>query len=293
MNPLGSGGPLRDHRADGLQVAPPRRCGGWEPHPHRPRTTPTPAREAVAVAPRRTPPPPLDGLPAAVREFLNPKVSRPGPGRRLRRHGVGSPRGMKAQVRRLQGPWARLHPYRREIPAADERRDRPAPSLRGGRPRRPVGVCPHLPGEIRRRRQALPAGSRACVSSRNPDRSHGQRQGVHGSSVRPARTCGYREARVRATLRRARHRASTDTATVAPDRRYGRAFQRPRRRCPAGPPLPVRRRSRADAPALRPAPQPTAAAIRPRKRNAVAGHQTSAQTQTGAVQEKSIPARGI
>ncbi len=68
--------------------------------PHRPRTAPTPAREAVAVVPRRTPPPPLDGLPAAVREFLNPKVSRPGPGRRLRRHGVGSPRGMKAQAPR-------------------------------------------------------------------------------------------------------------------------------------------------------------------------------------------------
>ncbi len=63
------------------------------------------------MAPRRTPPPPLDGLPAVVRGFLNPKVSRPGPGRRLRRHGVGSPRGMKAQ-----GPRPRYGAFRAHGP---------------------------------------------------------------------------------------------------------------------------------------------------------------------------------
>lgn len=58
--------------------------------PHRLQTTLTPAQEAVAVELRRTLLVSLDDLLAVVREFLNPKVSRSGLDRCLRRHGVGN-----------------------------------------------------------------------------------------------------------------------------------------------------------------------------------------------------------
>ena len=65
--------------------------------PHRLQTTLTPAQEAVAVALRRTLQVSLDDLLAVVREFLNPNVSRSGLDRRLRRHGVGNLRDLKAK----------------------------------------------------------------------------------------------------------------------------------------------------------------------------------------------------
>lgn len=56
--------------------------------PHRLPTVMTPAQEAVAVELRRTLELSLDDLLVVVREFLNPKVSRSGLDRCLRRHGV-------------------------------------------------------------------------------------------------------------------------------------------------------------------------------------------------------------
>ncbi len=64
--------------------------------PHRLQTTLTPAQEAVAVALRKTLLVSLDDLLAVVREFLNPKASRSGLDRCLRRHGVGALRALKA-----------------------------------------------------------------------------------------------------------------------------------------------------------------------------------------------------
>lgn len=58
--------------------------------PHRLQTTLTPAQEAVAVALRKALLLPLDDLLAVVREFLNPRASRSGLDRCLRRHGVGN-----------------------------------------------------------------------------------------------------------------------------------------------------------------------------------------------------------
>ena len=61
---------------------------------------------------------PLDDLLAAVREFLNPDVSRSGLDRCLRRHGAGNLAGAEApraeaRARHLQGLRARLSPHRR------------------------------------------------------------------------------------------------------------------------------------------------------------------------------------
>ncbi len=63
--------------------------------PHRLQTTLTPAQEAVAVALRKTLLVSLDDLLAVVREFLNPKASRSGLDRCLRRHGVGPLRALE------------------------------------------------------------------------------------------------------------------------------------------------------------------------------------------------------
>ena len=65
---------------------------------HRLQTTLTPAQEAVAVALRRTLLVSLDDLLAVVREFLNLDVSRSGPVRCLRRHGVGNLRDLKTKA---------------------------------------------------------------------------------------------------------------------------------------------------------------------------------------------------
>ena len=54
--------------------------------PHKPRTTLTPAQEAVVVKLRRMPLLPLGDL-LVVRKFINAAVSRSGLDRRLRRHG--------------------------------------------------------------------------------------------------------------------------------------------------------------------------------------------------------------
>ena len=66
--------------------------------PHRLQTTLTPAQEAIAVELRRLLLLPLDDLLAVVREFLNPKVSRSGLDRCLRRHGVGNLRDLKPKA---------------------------------------------------------------------------------------------------------------------------------------------------------------------------------------------------
>lgn len=63
--------------------------------PHRLQTTLTPAQEAIVVILRRTLLLPLDDLLAVTREFINPKVSRSGLGRCLKRHGVGNLRDLK------------------------------------------------------------------------------------------------------------------------------------------------------------------------------------------------------
>jgi transposase InsO family protein len=67
---------------------------------HRLQTTLTPAQEAVAVALRKTLLVSLDDLLAVVREFLNPKASRSGLDRCLRRHGVGNLRDLKRKEAR-------------------------------------------------------------------------------------------------------------------------------------------------------------------------------------------------
>ena len=66
--------------------------------PHRLQTTLTPAQEAVVVELRKMLLLPLDDLLAVVREFLNPKVSRSGLDRCLRRHGVSRLRDLKPKA---------------------------------------------------------------------------------------------------------------------------------------------------------------------------------------------------
>jgi len=63
--------------------------------PHRLQTTLPPAQEVIAVALRKSLLISLDDLLAVVREFLNPKVSRSGLDRCLRRHGVSNFRSLK------------------------------------------------------------------------------------------------------------------------------------------------------------------------------------------------------
>lgn len=70
--------------------------------PHRLQTTLTPAQEAVAVALRKTLLVSLDDLLAVVREFLNPRVSRSGLDRCLRRR----------MVRETCAPFRRRRPGR-------------------------------------------------------------------------------------------------------------------------------------------------------------------------------------
>jgi transposase-like protein len=62
---------------------------------HRLQTTLTSAQKAIAVELRRTLLLPLDDLLVVVREFLNPKASRSGLDRCLRRHGVGNLNALK------------------------------------------------------------------------------------------------------------------------------------------------------------------------------------------------------
>ena len=56
--------------------------------PHRLQTTLSEAQEAIVVALRRTLLLPLDDLFVVTREFVHPAVSRSGPDRCQRRHGV-------------------------------------------------------------------------------------------------------------------------------------------------------------------------------------------------------------
>jgi transposase InsO family protein len=65
--------------------------------PHRLCTTLTPAQEYLAVELRKTLLLPLDDLLVVVREFINPKVSRSGLDRCLRRHGVSDLKALQPQ----------------------------------------------------------------------------------------------------------------------------------------------------------------------------------------------------
>lgn len=65
--------------------------------PHRLCTTLSPAQEQLAVELRRTLLLPLDDLLAVVREFINPKASRSGLDRCLRRHGVSGLKALQPQ----------------------------------------------------------------------------------------------------------------------------------------------------------------------------------------------------
>jgi hypothetical protein len=58
-----------------------------------------PGQAAVVVELQRKMLLPLDDLVAVVREFINPEVSRSGLDSCLRRHGVASPRELRAQAR--------------------------------------------------------------------------------------------------------------------------------------------------------------------------------------------------
>lgn len=70
--------------------------------PRRLQSVLTSAKEAVAVALRRTLLVSLEYLLAVVREFRNPNVSRSGLDRRLRRHSVGNLRDLQAKAARLR-----------------------------------------------------------------------------------------------------------------------------------------------------------------------------------------------
>ena len=65
--------------------------------PHGLQTALSPAQEAVAVALRKTLLISLDDLLAVEREFLNPRATRSGLDRCLRRHGVGNLRDLKTR----------------------------------------------------------------------------------------------------------------------------------------------------------------------------------------------------
>ena len=65
--------------------------------PHNLKTTLTPAQEYLAVELRKTLLLPLDDLLVVVREFINPKVSRSGLDRCLRRHGVSDLKALQPQ----------------------------------------------------------------------------------------------------------------------------------------------------------------------------------------------------
>lgn len=71
--------------------------------PHKLSTTLTPAQEAIAVELRCTLLLPLDDLVAVVREFVNPRATRSGLDRCLRRHGVANLRELQRQASQAEG----------------------------------------------------------------------------------------------------------------------------------------------------------------------------------------------
>ena len=74
--------------------------------PHRLRTALTPEQEVVVVELQRTLLLRLDDLLVVTREFLNPRVSRSGLDRCLRRHGVSNLRKLKAELAAAEGEEA-------------------------------------------------------------------------------------------------------------------------------------------------------------------------------------------
>ncbi len=119
--------------------------------PHRLQTTLTPAQEVVAVALRTTLLVSLDDLLAVVREFLNPRASRSGLDRCLRRHGVGNLRDRQDKAVRPKHSGFKAHEPGcnhvdvKNLPQmADESRRR---SVRRHRQGNGMGVYPHLQGK--------------------------------------------------------------------------------------------------------------------------------------------------
>ena len=72
--------------------------------PHRLPTTLTPAREVVVVALRKTRLLSLDDRRVVTREFIHPAVSRSGPDRCLRRHGVADRKALLPKEEGAQTP---------------------------------------------------------------------------------------------------------------------------------------------------------------------------------------------
>lgn len=72
------------------------------------------------------------------------------------------------------------------------------------------------------------------------------------------------------------HRAPVDQAQDTPNQWHGRTLQRAHCRCPEDPPLQQRRRSGADAHALRGLVQPPTAPVSIAQQNTYAGHETVA-----------------
>ena len=124
----------------------------------------------------------LDDLLAVVREFLNPKASRSGLDRCLRRHGVGNLRDLKARTPQPKRsafkayepgyihidvkylPQMADEPSRRYLFVAIDR----AVGVKG-----PLGLHPGLQGQDRRKRPPLPSGSGARLPGADPDDTHG------------------------------------------------------------------------------------------------------------------------
>jgi len=87
--------------------------------PHRLPTTLTPVQELVVVALRKTRLLSLDDLLVVPREFIHPEVSRSGPDRCLRCHGVADLKGPAAQGGR-RSETAFLDSFYEKIPFKTE-----------------------------------------------------------------------------------------------------------------------------------------------------------------------------
>lgn len=90
-----AGPPVWRGRADALQKEAAHRCAGPTAHGAPVATTLTPRHEAMVVYLRRTLLLPLDDRLPVTREFLCAEVSRSGPDRCLRWHGVGNLRALR------------------------------------------------------------------------------------------------------------------------------------------------------------------------------------------------------
>ena len=74
----------------------------------------------------------------------------------------------QAEAQRLQGVRAGLHPHRREIPAANGRRELTPPPFCGNRPGDALGLHSHFQGQDGGKHPALPARSGTRLPSAHP-----------------------------------------------------------------------------------------------------------------------------